>query len=133
VGALLLYDADCGFCRWSAATVLRLDRRALLRPVALQEPEADGLLEGLTTDERMRSWHLVEESGRRYSAGAAFAPLLRLLPRGERLAALADRFPRTVEVGYEAVASRRSWLSRLVPATAKARAGTTLARRAASS
>jgi predicted DCC family thiol-disulfide oxidoreductase YuxK len=133
VGALLLYDADCGFCRWSAATVLRWDRRGVLRPVALQEPEADGLLEGLTTDERMRSWHLVDGDGRRYSAGAAFAPLLGLLPRGKRLARLAERFPRSVELGYEAVASRRAWLSRLVPAASKDRAQSLLARRAASS
>ena len=47
VGAItspVLYDADCGFCRWCLAQLLRLDRHGRLRPVALQDPEADLLL-----------------------------------------------------------------------------------------
>jgi predicted DCC family thiol-disulfide oxidoreductase YuxK len=94
----------------------------------LQDPEADTLLDGLGADERMGSWHLVDRDGRRYSGGAAFAPLLRLLPRGGRLAKLAERFPRAVEAGYSAVANRRSWFGRLVPPAAKRRAEAVIAR-----
>jgi predicted DCC family thiol-disulfide oxidoreductase YuxK len=127
----LLYDADCGFCCWSAAIALRWDRRGRLRPMALQDPAADELLGDLSEEQRMRSWHLVDADGKRHSGGAAFAPLIRLLPRGARLAAVAERFPRLVAAGYEAVASRRSLFSRLVPERAKGRAETLLARRAA--
>jgi predicted DCC family thiol-disulfide oxidoreductase YuxK len=127
VGAVLLYDADCGFCRWCVAKALSWDGRGKLRPLALQDPEADELLAELAADERMRSWHLVADDGRRYSGGAAFAPLLRLLPRGRRLAALAARFPRALEAGYSAVAERRSWFSRLLPAAARRRADVAIA------
>ena len=56
---ILIYDADCGFCRWSLARVLALDRAHRLRPVALGTPEADALLADMAPDERAASWHLV--------------------------------------------------------------------------
>jgi predicted DCC family thiol-disulfide oxidoreductase YuxK len=43
----ILYDADCGFCRWSLAQLLRLDRRHRLRPLSLQESEAETPLAAL--------------------------------------------------------------------------------------
>ena len=52
---LVLYDADCGFCKWALAGVLRWDRAGRLRPIALQRPEADELLAELSGEERMRS------------------------------------------------------------------------------
>ena len=120
--ASLLYDADCGFCRWSLAQVLRLDRRGRLRPVSLREPEADILLSGMAREDRMASWHLVDEAGRIYSGGAAFAPLLRLIPGGGPLAVPLAAFPSIGKVAYQIVASRRSWLGRLVPTASAARA-----------
>ena len=120
--AALLYDSDCGFCRWCAGVALAWDRHGRLRPVAIQDPEADPLLAGLGYEERMRSWHLVEPDDRRSSAGDAFAPLLRLLPGGAPLACLAARFPRLVNAAYFAVANRRSLLGRLVSERAKRRA-----------
>jgi predicted DCC family thiol-disulfide oxidoreductase YuxK len=120
--ASLLYDADCGFCRWSLAQVLRLDRRGRLRPVSLREPEADILLSGMAREDRMASWHLVDEDGRIYSGGAAFAPLLRLIPGGAPLAAPLAALPSLAEVAYRVVADRRSWLGRLVPTASTARA-----------
>src|ERR1700722_8945509 len=80
--AVVLYDADCGFCTWLLAGLLRFDRAQRLRPIALQRPEAGDLLGDLTLAERMASWHLVCETGARFSAGAALAPLLALLPCG---------------------------------------------------
>ncbi len=38
----ILYDADCGFCKWSLDKVLLWDRRGRLRPVAIQSPEGQG-------------------------------------------------------------------------------------------
>jgi predicted DCC family thiol-disulfide oxidoreductase YuxK len=76
----------------------------------------------MTHERRMASWHLVGADGRVCSGGAAFAPLLRLLGRGGAVARLLDRFPVIGDVGYRAVAGRRSWLGRLVPAASAARA-----------
>ena len=81
--AVLFYDADCGFCRWAIDKLLAWDRAGRLRPAALQGPEADRLLPGLSEETRMASWHLVVD-GDVYSGGAAAAPLLRLLPGGGR-------------------------------------------------
>jgi predicted DCC family thiol-disulfide oxidoreductase YuxK len=129
--AVLLYDADCGFCRWSAAKVLRWDRGGRLRPVALQDAEADRLLGHLTEEERMASWHLVTPDGRIVSAGAAAAPLLRLLPGGRSLAALAAALPGATERAYRLVADNRGRVGPLVTAGAAARARRVIAERSA--
>ncbi|HEY1833983.1 MAG TPA: DCC1-like thiol-disulfide oxidoreductase family protein [Solirubrobacteraceae bacterium] len=109
----MLYDRDCGFCRASLRRVLAWDRRDRLRPVALQDEEAERLLGEMSQERRMASWHLVTEDGQRYSAGRAAAPLLRLLPGGGPLARLADAFPSATDAGYEFVAGHRGALSRL--------------------
>jgi hypothetical protein len=91
-------------------------------------------------DERLASWHLIsprwwvfdaendtnthqlEERGdprEIRSAGAAFSPLFRLLPGGDPLARLTDRFPTASERSYRWVADRRSTFGRLIPAAVK--------------
>jgi predicted DCC family thiol-disulfide oxidoreductase YuxK len=110
--AIILYDADCGFCKWATAKVLAWDRRRRLRPVALQAPEADALLDGMDRELKMASWHLVDAQGAVYSAGKAFPPLLRLLPAGRLPAAAAARFPELTGRLYDFVAARRSPLGR---------------------
>jgi predicted DCC family thiol-disulfide oxidoreductase YuxK len=112
---LVLYDADCGFCKWLLARLLRGDRAARLQPIALQRPEADDLLSDLAPAERMASWHLISPTGARRSGGAAVAPLLRLLPRGRVPAVAFARFPRLTGRGYQWVAEHRSQLSKWVP------------------
>jgi hypothetical protein len=37
---IVLYDADCGFCKPAVRWLLRLDRRRCLRPIAIQAPRA---------------------------------------------------------------------------------------------
>jgi len=125
----VLYDVGCGFCRWTCAQVLALDRRHRLRPLAIQDPRAEALLHDLGPDERLRSWHLVSPSGERSSAGAALAPLLGLLPAGTVPAALLRRVPNATERAYAWVAGNRSRLSRLVPSQAKRRADEAILRR----
>lgn len=129
----LLYDADCGVCKWCMAKVLAWDRRGRLRPVALQEAGADVLLAGIERDRRMASWHLVDADGHVYSAGAAFAPLLRELPGAGGLAALVSRFPAATERGYRLVAGNRTLLGRLVTDGAARRAARRVAERSAGS
>jgi predicted DCC family thiol-disulfide oxidoreductase YuxK len=116
---VVLYDADCGFCKWLLAGLFRCDREVRLRPIALQRPEADDLLPDLGPAERMASWHLISPTGARRSGGAAVPPLLRLLPRGRVPAAAFARFPTLTERGYRWVAEHRSQLSRLVPLSFK--------------
>src|SRR4051812_12055281 len=98
--ATLLYDSDCGFCRWSLAKILAWDHRGALRPVPIGSTEGDRLLAGMPADQRLASWHLVDSEGRLHSAGAGFVPLLQLLPGGGPPASVADRFPAVVEGGY---------------------------------
>jgi predicted DCC family thiol-disulfide oxidoreductase YuxK len=118
----VLYDADCGFCGWTLSVLLRWDRAARLEPVALQRPEAADLLQGLTSAERMASWHLIAPSGERRSGGDALPPLLRALPGGRLPAAAFARFPRLTARAYRWVAEHRSGLSAWVPPSAKRRA-----------
>ena len=120
--ATLLYDADCGFCRSSLALILAWDSHRRLRPVALQDPEADRLLAALSPQERMASWHLVSADGSVRSAGDALEGLFSLLPGGRAPSALAARFPAVARNGYRRVAKHRSQLGRLIPAALKLRA-----------
>jgi predicted DCC family thiol-disulfide oxidoreductase YuxK len=119
--AILIYDSDCGFCRWCLAKVLAWDRRRAVRPVALRTAEANGLLGEMPAGEQMSSWHLVID-GEVHSAGAGFEPLLRLLPGGGPLAAVAARFPGATERGYRLVSGNRSLFGKLVTDGAKRRA-----------
>jgi predicted DCC family thiol-disulfide oxidoreductase YuxK len=137
--AIVIYDDDCGFCRWALAVLLSADRprvlrsrgeRGALRPLPLGTAEADYLLHDLTVEERNASWHVVidppgpdqlsfDASPARFSAGAAFVPALRSLPRGRRLAFLVARIPGLTEGGYRWVAGHRGLLGRLVPRGAR--------------
>ena len=70
----------------------------------------------------MQSWHLISPSGERSSGGAAFPPLLRLLPRGGVPAAAAGRLPALTDRAYRWVAEHRVQLAKLVPRASKRRA-----------
>ncbi|MEK6250406.1 MAG: DCC1-like thiol-disulfide oxidoreductase family protein [Actinomycetota bacterium] len=118
----ILYDADCGFCRWSLAKVLAWDRSRRLRPVAISSAAGDRLLGDLSEEERRASWHLVDADGRRRSAGEAGAALLRTLSGGAPLAVLLERFPSATEGAYAWVVANRGRLGRLIPAGATRRA-----------
>jgi predicted DCC family thiol-disulfide oxidoreductase YuxK len=125
----LLYDRDCGFCRWCLGKVLAWDRRRSIRPVAIQSEEADRLLKGMPEDERLASWHLVGGDGTVRSAGAAFPQLFRLLPGGAPLAALTARASRATDRAYRWVAGNRSRWGKLVTDGAKRRADRRIAAR----
>jgi predicted DCC family thiol-disulfide oxidoreductase YuxK len=130
-GWVVLYDPDCGFCRWSLGWVLAREPGHVLRPLALGTPEADELLHDLTPAQRAASFHLVEPGGRRLSAGAAAPPLLRLLRGGRGPAAVLATAPKATERAYRFVANHRSWFGKLVSARAKARADQLIVRRQA--
>lgn len=110
----ILYDRDCGFCRWSLDKVLAWDRRRRLRPVAIQSPEGDEMLSDLEPGRRLESWHLVFPDGRVLSGASAAAPLAELLPAGRPLAWGLRSFPGVTERGYRWVAANRGKLARLL-------------------
>ncbi len=118
---VVLYDDDCGFCKRLLSKFLAWDRRGVLRPVALQDPEADRLLGEMATERKMASWHLVTPDGEVRSGGAAVAPLLRLLPGGGAPAWLVDRIPTLTDRSYRWVAENRTALSRRIPGRERAR------------
>ncbi|MGZ5375876.1 MAG: thiol-disulfide oxidoreductase DCC family protein [Solirubrobacterales bacterium] len=124
-----MYDQDCGLCRYLLAKVLTWDRRGALRPLPLQSSEAEALLQGMSEEQRMGSWHLVERDGAVASAGAAFPPLLRRLPGGQPLAALAAAAPRLTERSYRLISGNRDRLGPRIPAHSKERADRRLAER----
>ena len=106
----LLYDADCGLCKFIVARVLEVNHQ--VRPVALQDPSAEGLLPGMSPEERLGSFHLVDSSGRVHSAGDGLAQLIPPLRRSPRLA---DRL-------YWLVAGNRDRLGKLIPDFARRQA-----------
>jgi predicted DCC family thiol-disulfide oxidoreductase YuxK len=109
---ILLYDADCGFCRWSLDKVLAKDRNRRIRPMPLHSPEADALLPGMDEQTKMASWHLVLPDGTVRSGGDAIAPLLRLLPKGKPLGAMASTVPVLTRATYRLVARNRERFGR---------------------
>jgi predicted DCC family thiol-disulfide oxidoreductase YuxK len=129
----VLFDRDCGFCRWSIARLLAWDRTGRLRPVAIQSEEGQRLLADLPHERRLESAHAIDADGRRASGGDAVAPIAAVLPGGPPVAALARRAPALMRLGYGAVAGRRSLFGRLVTDRAKARADARIAQRSASS
>jgi predicted DCC family thiol-disulfide oxidoreductase YuxK len=129
----VLYDHDCGFCRWSVGSLLAWDRAGRVRPLAIQSAEGQALLGELTPEQRLASAHAVDAAGRRTAGGDALAPVAAVLPGGAPLAALGRRAPALARAGYRAVAGRRTLFGRLVSDTAKARADQRIAQRSASS
>lgn len=126
---ILVYDVDCGFCRWGVALVLDWDRRRELDLMTLQDPRAAELLVSVPEEERMKSSHLVMPDGTVHSGGASVEPLARLLPAGTPAALIARATPGLMDAGYRLVAGNRMRVSKLVPAAAKRRADERIRRR----
>jgi predicted DCC family thiol-disulfide oxidoreductase YuxK len=119
---IVLYDSDCGFCRWAMAWVVRLDRRDELVAVPIQSPLGSELLVDLDPDDRLAVAHTVEDDGRRGSGGAAAAEVLAVIDPTRMLARLARASPRRTNRLYDSVATRRTSLGRFVGRGARQRA-----------
>lgn len=123
---IVLYDADCGFCRWSMAWAVRHDARRRLVAVPIQSPLGAELLAELAPDERLRSAHVITEDGSRLSGGPAAADVLSALPQTRMLGRLAHGLPRTTAALYGLVAARRQSFGRFVGSDARRRADSLL-------
>ncbi len=129
--AIVLYDVDCGFCRWAMARVLAWDRRHRLRPVAIQDAEGEALLARLDPAACLASWHAAFPDGRLYSAGPALPPIVRLLPGGRVPAAAMRALLPLTGWAYRLVAGHRAVPGRFVSAAAKRRATAAIRARSA--
>ena len=110
----MLYDSDCGFCRWTLDWALARDRDHVLEPHPIQSAKGAELLADLDPDERMSQAHVVHDDGRRDSGGAAMRAVLDVLPQARRLAWLARLSPRATDAGYRFVARHRGFFGKLV-------------------
>ena len=108
---IVLYDLDCGFCKWALDKILAWDRHRRLRPVAIQSEEGGRLLAPIEAGRRLDSWHLVAD-GEISSAGAAAPALLEALPGGRPLAALLRTFPGATDRAYRWVAGHRDVIAK---------------------
>jgi predicted DCC family thiol-disulfide oxidoreductase YuxK len=102
---VLLYDAECRFCRFSARLALRLDRRGRLAALPIQDPAAEPLLAGVPEEHRLDSARLALPDGR-------------LLERGEAVAGalgLPGWLGRLLNRPYDLISRYRAVLAHLVP------------------
>ena len=109
----VLYDEDCGFCRWSADELRRWDTRGRLTFASIQSTKGAELLHAVPATERLDSMHAVAPDGRVWSGGQAVRAVLAELPGGGALASMAARFPGTTERIYRLVARHRNRLGQV--------------------
>ena len=124
---IVLYDADCGFCAVVVAILLTWDQAKRLDPVRIQSTRGEELLMDVPHQDRLESWHLVDDTGVVRSGGAAVPMVLAALPGGAPIAHVVSRFPRTTSRAYDWVATHRVLLGRLLKARPRAWAARVIA------
>lgn len=82
----IFYDADCSFCRWTIAWVLRWDKQQKIKVEPIQGSLGSRTLADLAPDVRLATWHSLDKAGQRLSGGAALPVLAQVLPGGSPLA-----------------------------------------------
>lgn len=117
---VVLYDGDCGFCKVMLAALLRCDRAQHLATVAIQSTTGEQLLLDMPSQERLKSWHLIDGARQVHSGGSAIPMILATLPMGALLARVTSRFPSTTSRAYEWVAGHRLLLGRFLPTRSRA-------------
>jgi predicted DCC family thiol-disulfide oxidoreductase YuxK len=106
----VLYDDDCGFCRWSADRIRRLDARGALVFAPVQGAVGAELLRAVPRELRLASMHAVTPDGRVWSGGEAVGVILARLPGGVILSRLAAAVPELTDRLYRFVAANREVL-----------------------
>jgi predicted DCC family thiol-disulfide oxidoreductase YuxK len=107
----VLYDEDCGLCRWLAA---RLARRRGLAVAEIGSAAGARWLRDLPHEQRYESVHVVDVCGRRRSGADALPVVLRALPRMGWSAAIVEAVPWPFARGYELISRHRGVLSRVL-------------------
>jgi predicted DCC family thiol-disulfide oxidoreductase YuxK len=116
---IVLYDADCGFCRWAMAWAMNHDDRNQLVPVPIESELGGELLDDLEPTARLRSAHAIADDGKRRSGGAAVAAVLGLIQPAHLGARLARGLPRITNLLYGVVAKQRVGFGRFVDQDAR--------------
>ena len=112
---LVIYDAECGFCRWSAATIARLDRDATLAIAPANEVSRDDLPAGNSPRGQRGSIRLLTKDRLLDGAGAliAIAAEIRCLaPMAVLVRRL--RLEPILEMAYRGFAPRRGRAADLI-------------------
>lgn len=112
---IVLFDADCGFCSWSATFLDRLDRARALRLVPLQSA-ANEVPSAPARRELLETLHVGDGAGRWLRGGDACLEIASVIPVLRPLA-MAGRLPlvrRGVDRAYRLVARNRHRLTRLL-------------------
>jgi len=118
----LLYDEECGLCRATARTAVRLIPRGRIRATGLRSDRAARLLPRESEDGRLRSFHLAAPTGRTWSGGAAVPETIALVPY---LRPVADAMRRSrvlrgaTDSAYGWIAGHRPAIARWLPASWK--------------
>ena len=128
-GLTVLYDGACGFCKVTLAILIKWDRAARLRPVAIQSARGADLLADMPPGDRLESWHLVDGAGSVRSAGAALPVVFAVLPGGTLIAGAVARSPRLTASAYSWVAGHREVLGRPLGTRTRAWSERVVARR----
>ncbi|MDP9302418.1 MAG: DUF393 domain-containing protein [Actinomycetota bacterium] len=110
----VLYDEDCGFCRWSTDKLKTSDTRRRLTFAAIQGPRGAELLYAVPEAQRLDSMHAVSRDGRVWSGGQAVRVILAQLPGGSILASIAAALPGATDTTYRLVARHRERLGRML-------------------
>lgn len=102
----VVYDEDCGACRWTAERLRRWDPAGNLAFESIQR--AGDLLAAVPPEDRLDAMHAITRDGRVFTAGAAVPVIVRELPAGAPVGALAARLPGLTERLYRAAADHRT-------------------------
>ncbi len=107
--SLVVYDAECGFCRRTVAKLRTLDRSGRLRFRPLQDEALYRDEPRLSRAACQRTLHLVTEDGVIHAGGDAFRETMTRVGAGRVTWVLRLPLARTVtELVYRAVAAARS-------------------------
>lgn len=116
----VLFDEDCGLCRWTAQQLHRLDRGARLELVPLQHaashPERPDLARLAAQYPLAESIHVQRDDGRVRAGGDAMLEILDALPGGALLRpwALLPGVAAVVGAAYRRIAGNRALVGRLI-------------------
>jgi predicted DCC family thiol-disulfide oxidoreductase YuxK len=110
----VLYDEDCGFCRWSADKLKAWDARRRLTFAAIQSAQGAEVLHAVPEAQRLDSMHALTPDGRVWSGGQAVRVILAELPGGSILASIAAASPGATALTYRLVSRHRERLGRML-------------------
>jgi len=112
----VFYDGECGFCKVCVALLLLWDRSHRLRPLPIQDPEAQRLLAPVPQAERLLSAHVRTADGAVLSGAEGAPALLGQLPGGRPLSALSAAVMPVTRLTYRLVTWARPAIGSILPA-----------------